>query len=387
MGRTSWGAAMSETAGRESHDAGNEGGDHRAAASGSAPLEKVVGQYRVLSEIGAVIAAGSDLEETLASIARLVAERLDVAWCVIYEHAPAGTYTVIACHRLQETAIDSSARLGTRHDAGDWGELEACVAGLRPSVRQRDDPGLTAAQLAQMDERRELSGMSVPLVFRGELMGLLDVGESRRARRWTRDDTCILQAAADQAAVAIVNAVASARLAQQAVTDALTGLLSERHFDEHLRQEVTRARRYGQELSLVTIDVDDFKALNDRFGRQSGDGVLVELAEILRHGTRHDVDILARCGVDELRIILPQTRANGSEPTAARNVSERIAAVVRGHGFESAEGRREVSLTVSVGVAGLGLGGYTPEELLSSAQKALYLAKHHGKDRVCVFGT
>jgi len=238
-----------------------------------------------------------------------------------------------------------------------------------------------------MDDWGELSNMSLPLVYRNTVIGLIDVGESREMRRWTEDDKRLLQAIADQAAIAIVNARAYTRLAEQAVTDGLTGLFNHRHFKEHLRQEVATARRYGQELSLVMIDVDDFKAFNDRFGHPRGDRMLLELAAILRHGTRNDVDILARYGGDEFIVILPQAKANGPAPTAARNVAERIAAAVREYRFEGAQGRRDVAMTVSVGVAGLGLGGYTHEELLSSADKALYLAKHQGKDRVSVFGT
>ncbi len=86
-------------------------------------------------------------------------------------------------------------------------------------------------------------------------------------------------------------------------------------------------------------------------------------------------------------MIMPQTRAVGNEPTAARNVSERIRASVSAGRFESAPGVREARVTVSIGVAGIGIGGYTAAELLSSADKALYLSKSLGKDRVSVFGT
>jgi diguanylate cyclase (GGDEF)-like protein len=379
---------VSATADRRGRGASLGVGAAHAAAGRIAALEKVVEQYKVLLETSAAITASTDLAETLGLITRLVTERLDVAWCDLYDYEPVGDeFAVIAFYQLSELKIDSSEWIGTRYDSSTWSDLAACVSERRPSIQYRDDPEISAEEHAQMDEWGELSNMSLPLVYKDDVIGLIDVGESRTMRRWTEDDKRVLQAIADQAAIAIVNARAYARLAEQAITDGLTGLFNHRHFSEHLRQEVTTARRYGQELSLMMVDVDDFKAFNDRFGHPQGDRVLAELADILRHCTRTDVDILARYGGDELMVILPQARANGPEPTAARNVAERIATVVREHLFESAEGQRDVAMTVSIGVAGIGLGGYTHEELLSSADKALYLAKHDGKDRVSVFGT
>jgi len=378
---------MSAAADRRGRESGL-GVDAAEAAARIAALENLVAQYRVLLETSAAITASTDLVETLELITRLITERLDVAWCDLYDYEAAGDeFVVIAFYQLPELEIDSSEWLGTRYDSSNWSDLDACVRERRPSIWYRDDSQLAADERANMDDWGELSNMSLPLVYRNSVIGLIDVGESREMRRWTEDDKRLLQAIADQAAIAIVNARAYTRLAEQAVTDGLTGLFNHRHFKEHLRQEVATARRYGQELSLVMIDVDDFKAFNDRFGHPQGDRMLLELAAILRHGTRNDVDILARYGGDEFIVILPQTKADGPAPAAARNVAERIAAAVRGHGFEGANGLRDVAMTVSIGVAGLGLGGYTHEELLSSADKALYLAKHQGKDRVSVFGT
>ena len=379
---------MSDTADRRGRGANRGLGAAHAAAGRIAALENVVGQYQVLLETSAAITASTGLVETLGLITRLVTERLDVAWCDLYDYEAAGDeFVVIAFYQLSELEIDSSEWVGTRYHAENWRDIAACVRDRRPSIRYRDDASLTAEELADMDHWGELSSVSLPLIYKDEVIGLIDVGESRKMRRWTEDDKRVLKAIADQAAIAIVNAHAYTRLAEQAITDELTGLFNHRHFNEHLRQEVATARRYGQELSLVMIDVDDFKTFNDRFGHPQGDRVLVELAEIFRHGTRNDVDILAFYGGDEFMVILPQARADGPEPTAARNVAERIAAAVRAHRFESVKGSRDVAMTVSIGVAGLGLGGYTHGELLSSADKALYLAEHQGKDRVSVFGT
>jgi diguanylate cyclase (GGDEF)-like protein len=351
-------------------------------------LERLVEQYRVLLETSAAIAASTDLKETLSLITRLVTERLGAAWCDLYDYALArDEFVVTAFYQLPEIDIDSTDWIGTSYDSSKWRDLESCVRERRPSIWYRDDEALSEPELANMDDWGELSSVSVPLVYKGEVIGLIDVGESRRIRRWSEDDVRVLQAIADQAAIAIANARAYARLAEQAVTDGLTGLFNHRHFNEHLRQEVATARRYGDELSLVIVDVDDFKQFNDRWGHPHGDRLLADLASLLRDCTRHDVDIVARYGGDEFALIMPQTRATGSEPTAARNVSERIRAAVSAGRFESAPGVREARVTVSIGVAGIGIGGYTAAELLSSADKALYLSKSLGKDRASVFGT
>jgi diguanylate cyclase (GGDEF)-like protein len=368
--------------------AARPGASVAAAEARITALERLVEQYRVLLETSAAIAASTDLQETLSLITRLVTERLDAGWCDLYDYALSkDEFVVAAFYQRPDIDIDSTDWIGTVYDSSKWHDLEGCVRERRPSLWYRDDPALTEEELANMDLWGELSSISMPLVYRGEVIGLIDVGESRRIRRWGDDDVRVLQAIADQAAIAIANARAYARLAEQAVTDGLTGLFNHRHFNEHLRKEVTTARRYGDELSLVIVDVDDFKRFNDRWGHPSGDRLLSDLAAMFRECTRNDVDVVARYGGDEFALIMPQTRAAGTEPTAARNVAERIRAAVAATRFESAPGEREARATVSVGVAGLGIGGYTAAELLSSADKALYLSKSLGKDRVSVFGT
>ena len=351
-------------------------------------LEKLVEEYRILLATSEAIAASTGLTDTLALLTRLVTESLDAGWCDIYDCSAArDEFVVSAFYQRPGLGIDTSGWIGTRYDMESWKDFELCVRERRPSISYRDDPAIRAGEAADTDKRHELSSMTVPLVCRGEVVGLIDVGESRSLRRWSEDDVRVLLAIADQAAVAVVSARAYERPAEQAITDGVTGLVDRRHFNEQLLKEVTTARRYGSELSLVMIDVDDFKSFTDRFGHPLGDGVLAEIAELLLHDTRNHVDVVARYGGDEFALIMPQTRAGGTEPTAARNVAERIRATVAAHPFEGSQGRRDVRVTISVGVAGLGLGGYTAGELLGSADKALYISKHLGKDRVSVFGT
>ena len=157
---------MSDTADRRGRGADRGIGTADAAASRIAALERVVEEYQVLLETSAAITASTDLEETLELITRLVTERLDVAWCDLYDYGSAGDeFEVIAFYQLPELEIDSSDWLGTRHDSSKWSDLAVCVMERRPSIWYRDDPELSAEEHAQMDALGELSNMSLPLIY------------------------------------------------------------------------------------------------------------------------------------------------------------------------------------------------------------------------------
>lgn len=344
------------------------------------------GRYDSLIDLASLVAKGV-LSETLNAAARSVADGVGAAWCDVYDYeARTDEFVVAAFHQVPGVDVDTSHWLGTRFDAENWPELSDCVAEHRAAVQYRDDPDLLAEQASLMDDYGELANVSVPLVYDGEMVGLLDAGESREQRRWTDDDLRYLQAVADILATAVAVARSRSDLAAQAIHDELTGLFNYRHFMDRLRREVAVCRRYGHDLSLLLIDLDGFRLFNQTFGRDRGDAALAEVADILRDVTRADVDILARYGRDEFLIILPQTRANDPEPVTASRVATRVLERLDAHRFESVPGRRDVALTVSIGVAGIGLGGYSAEELLSCAEKATYLAKHDGRDRVVTFG-
>lgn len=162
------------------------------------------------------------------------------------------------------------------------------------------------------------------------------------------------------------------RLQQLSERDALTGLLNRRAFAPLLQREAGRLRRYGEGYSLLMIDVDHFKGINDSHGHAAGDAALVKLADLLRNAAR-EVDHIARLGGEEFCILLPHADLDGAMGLAAR-----VHAAVR----DAAWDEFERVVTVSVGVAVAQSPDETPQAVLARADQALYRAKNAGRDRV-----
>jgi len=163
------------------------------------------------------------------------------------------------------------------------------------------------------------------------------------------------------------------RAVRTAATDELTSLLNARALRARLREEVDRARRYRRPLTVLYVDSDQLKTINDRFGHGAGDRVLVALADRLR-ADRRPSDVVARLGGDEFVVVLPETDPAGAQLTAAR-----VRWAVAGNSFEVARGAR-VRVTVSIGIAAAE-DGVDAAELLRRADMALYQAKLGGRDR------
>ncbi len=166
---------------------------------------------------------------------------------------------------------------------------------------------------------------------------------------------------------------AADRLKALSETDPLTGLANRRRLLEALRRDVAEACRYGQPLSLLLLDVDDLKAINDRQGHERGDRVLVSVGEVLRTNSRRS-DLPARMGGDELALVAPQTSLEAATALAERIRGELAASRPDG----------QAGCTVSIGAATLAppCGTRKAEDLLRAADRALYEAKRHGRNRV-----
>ncbi len=280
-----------------------------------------------------------------------------------------------------------------------------------PTAATQQDLGAAAAELAQealaggctVDRvGAERSGLAVPLAVKDRVEGVLVV-EADGHRRFARGEREALQVLANQAAAALENERLYRRAEQEAIRDGLTGLYNHRHFQERLRQECRRAQRYGTPLSLLMLDLDDFKEFNDQFGHQIGDEALREVGQILFAVTRRGVDLAARYGGEEFAVILPHTRAadlpaqgaaaaGGDDPEApppagagALIVAERVRAAIAGHAFPGHGGRRYARTTATVGVADL-RDGDDAASLIAAADAVLYEGKRSGRDQVVARG-
>jgi diguanylate cyclase (GGDEF)-like protein len=183
---------------------------------------------------------------------------------------------------------------------------------------------------------------------------------------------------AAQAAVALENARRHRLVERQAATDELTGLPNRRLFMRALTTEVARAKRARDTFSLVLIDLDDFKNVNDTFGHEAGDLVLREFADVLRHAMRES-DVAARLGGEEFACLLPASDADG-----AHVMAERIRTDLETRAIALPDGR-SVSITASLGSAAYPQEK-TADALLRAADIALYRAKAEGKNRVVAHG-
>jgi len=164
-------------------------------------------------------------------------------------------------------------------------------------------------------------------------------------------------------------------LEHQSQIDSLTGLFNRRAFEKKIHEEFERSKRYHNPLSVLIFDIDNFKTINDTYGHHGGDAALVKISETLREMTRQS-DFSARYGGEEFVMILPET-----DQDSAVQVASKIHGAIRSSSFGTTN--RPFVLTVSIGVSSTCMRTYsTWQEMLDDADRALYLAKNMGKDRI-----
>jgi diguanylate cyclase (GGDEF)-like protein len=212
---------------------------------------------------------------------------------------------------------------------------------------------------------------AAPLVFRDGLLGML-AALAHGSTVFLPGDTAALSAYAGHAAIALSNARLVSRLERQAAEDPLTGLANQRAFYHACAAEFNRAQRAESDVSIVMLDLDHFKVINDVHGHLHGDRVLLAVADALRRSVRGH-DAVARMGGEEFAILLPDADAEAAFDTAERARSAIAQVPVAG-----------VTLSCSAGVATASPGDSSPVDLLALADRALYQAKRLGRDRTVI---
>lgn len=210
-----------------------------------------------------------------------------------------------------------------------------------------------------------------PLKFKEGTIGVINIVNKRNGGKFNENELSLLNLIGSQAAVTIENN----KLYELSITDGLTKLFVHRYFQARLSEEILRARRYNLDVSMVMIDIDNFKKFNDTYGHQVGDIVLQKVASTIKETVRTGVDIPCRYGGEEMTVILPETNAKDAAHTAER-IRAKIADISIPHENSF------LNITVSIGVASYPKQAHDKESLIKLSDQALYESKANGKNRV-----
>jgi diguanylate cyclase (GGDEF)-like protein len=321
--------------------------------------------------------------EALVDIIRAVSATLEPDKIAELLVDRAATWIPAPCWAV--VSSDLSGQLSVLADRGMMPDLGPAVYAIAGWVMQRGDEFVTA-DLRQDDRVQDQSVATViafPLSCRGRRVGAiigLDRAPSARDPQLAPTVLRAVRVLLEPASIALDNALLLKRAEALSVTDDLTHLYNSRYMNQVLRRETKRASRSGRPLSLLFIDLDGFKSINDTHGHLAGSRALVEAAAVIR-GSARETDVVSRFGGDEFALILPDTGGDGAHAVGER-IRERIAA----HGFLAGDGL-DIHLTASVGVATLPDAAASAEELVQAADKAMYRVKESGKNGIQVAAT
>lgn len=233
----------------------------------------------------------------------------------------------------------------------------------------REDPRF---KVVEQQKRKMVSMISAPLMVKDRVIGVVSLTTHNEEHLFSQDELELVVLMSAHISLALENN----RLYEISVLDGLTNVYNRRYLEQRLSEEVAYSKRYSKPLTVVMLDIDFFKNLNDTYGHQAGDHVLVTVSSLLAEALR-EYDVVARYGGEEFSVILPTTpKQKGA------SIAERLRVSIAEHDF-SHKGK-EISTSISLGVACFPEDGETPEELIAAADKALYRAKEYGRNQVAL---
>ncbi|HYY55024.1 MAG TPA: GAF domain-containing protein [Candidatus Dormibacteraeota bacterium] len=322
-------------------------------------------QLGALYETSLRLSRSTTIDEVLDIVLRASVQMTSAERGVLWRLESDGSFSLAAFHEVPSEILRERPA-----DVRDSVSADIVASGQAVIVADIwQDPRWTFREVLPMV--RSMAG--VPVRSEGVFYGTLVVAHSR-VSFFRHEHVRHLEVLAAQAATTLARAQAFEEAHRLAITDELTGFYNSRYFTGRVQQEVQRAARYGHPLSLVMIDSDSLKNVNDRFGHDEGNRYLVELAQIIREKVRA-TDIVARFGGDEFLVLMPET-----ELAAAVSTADRIrVAAARAFGPGAQE---PIEVHVSGGIASYPATARDHEELFRQADHALYVAKRRGKNTV-----
>jgi len=330
----------------------------------------------MLLELSETISVTRSPNAILRLIVNKMSKIMDVSRCSVISLTAGKTVIVKA-------SSDMDHNVEIKLDLNKYPEIRKAIE-TKQSVTINDvknDPLMVSVQ-EHLEGLEFNSIIVIPLIKKESVIGTFFLRTVSREKEWVSERVFKLsQLVANIAANALENAILfeSIKSAQEyfeevSVRDDLTKLYNRRHFYNRLKEEFSRSIRYGDPLSLLFIDVDDFKRINDTYGHAAGDRVLQEIGRLLK-GAARESDLPARCGGDEFAMLLPNTSAEG-----AYELATRVAKLIQSHSIDEINNEE---ITTSVGVAtSFDKNVESYEELVRQADDAMYKSKESGKGKV-----
>ncbi|HEX2050553.1 MAG TPA: diguanylate cyclase [Actinomycetota bacterium] len=323
---------------------------------------------RAVRRVGETLRATHDMGDLRASILNVAADAVGADAAALWLFTPTRDELYIALTRGLDESTQARVRVGDGI-AGLVAERGRTVLAPRPDG---------APKRARVEPPFE-STIAVPLYTQDRVTGVLTLWRTADRPRFTEEDLGTAVFLSEQGGVAIENVLLHEEAQRLSLTDGLTGVWNRRFVQMQFRQTFATATRFGRPFSILMLDLDRFKHVNDTFGHQRGDAVLVEFAQRVS-GVLREIDTFGRYGGEEFVCLLAETDVEGARATA-----EKVRHVIRSEPF-GGPGERGIGLTVSIGVASYPEHGDSFRSLVESADSALYVAKQEGRDRVYVAG-
>ena len=338
-------------------------------------LKRTVEELAAFNEIGKTLTSTLDIREVLKMIMQKVSELLQPEnWSLLLvDEESQELYFEAAVGQGAEKIRDLRIKIG--EGIAGWVAREGEPV-LVSDVQQ--DPRF-ASRFDQVSQFETTSVLAVPLRSKDRTLGVIELINSRSrgedGSAFSEKDVRTLASIADYAAIALENARNFQRLQELTIVDDHTGLFNSRHLQRQLESELVRARRFGHPVSVVFMDLDHFKSVNDTHGHQRGSALLREAGQLLVQQLR-TVDIPVRYGGDEFVVLLPET-----DRVQATVCAWRLREAIANHVFLVSEGVA-VRITASFGVAAFPEDASSGDDLVRKADLAMYRAKEAGRDRV-----